>query len=63
MTGMAAMRACFDAVMVNAARLLGLEGYGLEPGCNADVVVRRRAIRSRRSACGRRGSMSCAVER
>ena len=39
MTGMAAMRVCFDAVTVNAARLLGLEGYGLEPGCNADFVV------------------------
>ena len=26
MTGMAAMRSCFDAVTVNAARLLGLEG-------------------------------------
>jgi cytosine deaminase len=39
MTGMAAMRACFDAVTVNAARLLGLEGYGLEPGCNADFII------------------------
>src|SRR6185369_15426605 len=39
MTGMAAIRACFDAVTVNAARILGLEGYGLEPGCNADFVV------------------------
>ena len=24
---------------VNAARILGLDGYGLEPGCNADFVV------------------------
>jgi cytosine deaminase len=39
MTSLAAMRSCFDAVTVNAARLLGLEGYGLEPGCNADFVV------------------------
>jgi cytosine deaminase len=39
MTGMAAMRSCFDAVTVNAAQLLGLDGYGLEPGCNADFVV------------------------
>jgi cytosine deaminase len=39
MTGQAGMRAAFDAVTVNAARLLGLEGYGLEPGCNADFVV------------------------
>ena len=39
MTGRAGMRACFDAVTVNGARILGLEGYGLEPGCNADFVV------------------------
>jgi cytosine deaminase len=39
MTGMAAMRSCFDAVTVNGARILGLDGYGLEPGCNADFVV------------------------
>ena len=28
-----------DAVTVDAARLLGLDGYGLEPGCKADFVV------------------------
>ena len=39
MTGRAGMRACFDAVTVNGARILGLNGYGLEPGCNADFVV------------------------
>ena len=39
MTGIAAMRAAFDAVTVNAARILGLEGYGLEPGCHADFVI------------------------
>ena len=39
MTGLAAMRAAFDAVTVNAARILGLEGYGLEPGCHADFVI------------------------
>ncbi|MBN9091512.1 MAG: amidohydrolase family protein [Reyranella sp.] len=39
MTGQAGMRAAFDAVTVNGARLLGLEGYGLEPGCNADFVI------------------------
>ncbi len=39
MTGTAEMRRCFDAVTVNAARVLGLEGYGLEPGCRADLVV------------------------
>ena len=39
MTSQAAMRQCFDAVTVNPARILGLEGYGLEPGCRADFVL------------------------
>jgi cytosine deaminase len=39
MTGIDAMRACFDAVTVNAARILGLEGYGIAPGCAANCVV------------------------
>ena len=39
MTGQAGVRAAFDAVTINAAKLLGLEGYGLEPGCNADFVI------------------------
>ncbi len=39
MTGQAAQRRCFDAVTVNPARILGLEGYGLEVGCRADGVL------------------------
>ena len=39
MTSQAAMRQCFDAVTVNAARVLGLGGYGLVPGCRADFVL------------------------
>ncbi len=39
MTGQAAMRACFDAVTTVPARILGLEGYGLSPGCHADFVL------------------------
>ena len=39
MTGQQAMRACFQAVTENPARILGLQGYGLEPGCHADLVV------------------------
>ena len=39
MTSQAGMRQCFDAVTVNPARLLGLEGYGLAPGCHADFVL------------------------
>lgn len=29
----------FDAITVNGATTLGLEGYGLAPGCRADAVV------------------------
>jgi cytosine/creatinine deaminase len=39
MTGQEAMHACFDAVTRNAAALLGLEGYGLDVGCHADLVL------------------------
>ncbi|MCK0196816.1 amidohydrolase family protein [Ancylobacter sp. 6x-1] len=39
MTSREAMRWCLEAVTVNPARIMGLEGYGLEPGCNADFVV------------------------
>jgi len=39
MTGVAEMKGCFDAVTVNGAKTLNLEGYGLAPGCNADLVV------------------------
>ncbi|MBS1230543.1 MAG: cytosine deaminase, partial [Proteobacteria bacterium] len=39
MTSQSAMRQCFDAVTGNPAKILGLEGYGLEPGCHADFVL------------------------
>ena len=39
MTSQSAMRACFEAVTTQPARLLGLEGYGLQPGCHADFVL------------------------
>ena len=39
MTSQAGMRACFDAVTINAAKVLGLERYGLEPGCDASFVL------------------------
>lgn len=39
MTSLAGQRACFDAVTVNNARILGLAGYGLEPGCRADFLL------------------------
>ena len=39
MTSQSAMRQCFDAVTVNAARVMGLENYGLAVGCHADFVL------------------------
>ncbi|MDT7834367.1 amidohydrolase family protein [Aquabacterium sp. OR-4] len=39
MTSQDAMRACFDAVTVNPARILGLPGYGLAVGCEASFVL------------------------
>ncbi len=39
MTSVAGQRQCFDAVTVNNARVLGLEGYGLDVGCRADFVL------------------------
>jgi cytosine deaminase len=39
MTGVEQMRRMFETVTFNAARVLGLENYGLEAGCNADIVI------------------------
>jgi cytosine deaminase len=39
MTGNEEMRQNFEAVTYNGAIALGLEGYGLMPGCHADMVV------------------------
>ena len=39
MTGQDAMRACFNAVTETPAKILGLEGYGIAKGCNADFVI------------------------
>ncbi len=39
MTSQAGMRQCFEAVTTNAASVLGLEQYGLAPGCRADFVL------------------------
>jgi cytosine deaminase len=39
MTGQDAMRQCFDAVTSTPARILGLQGYGVAPGCHADLVL------------------------
>ena len=39
MTSREAMSFCFDAVTTNAAKAMHLDGYGLEVGKNADMVV------------------------
>ena len=39
MTSQIAMHQCFDAVTINPARILGLQGYGLDAGCHADFVL------------------------
>lgn len=39
MTSREAMRVCFDAVTVNPAKAMGLEGYGLAVGNRADFVL------------------------
>ena len=39
LTSIDAMRRCFAAVTAEPAAILGLEGYGLDPGCRADLVV------------------------
>jgi cytosine/creatinine deaminase len=39
MTGADQMRQIFEAVTFNAAKVMGLEGYGLAPGCRADIVI------------------------
>jgi len=39
MTSRQGIRACFDAVTVNAAKVMHLQGYGLEPGCDANFVL------------------------
>ena len=58
------VRTCFDAVTVNPARILHLEGYGLEPGCHADMVVLQAAdpleairLKATRLAVIRRGEV------
>jgi cytosine deaminase len=39
MTSVKGIQDCFDAVTVNAAKVMGLEGYGIEAGCEASFVL------------------------
>jgi cytosine deaminase len=64
MTGQEAMRNCFAAVTVNPARILQLDGYGIAPGKNADLVILQAAdpveairVRATRLAVIRRGKV------
>jgi cytosine deaminase len=33
------MRFCFEAVTEAPAKIMHLDGYGIAPGCNADLVI------------------------
>jgi cytosine deaminase len=64
MTSQAGMRACFEAVTTHAARVLGLERYGIAEGHPADMVllqardpVEAIRLRAARLAVVRRGSV------
>ena len=64
MTGRAAMNQCFYAVTAAPARIMGLDGYGLEPGCFADFVLLQASdpveairLRANRLAVVRRGRL------
>jgi cytosine deaminase len=39
LTGVDEMRACYAAVTENSARIMRLDGYGIAPGCFADMVI------------------------
>lgn len=39
MTGPSEMRTTYDLVTTNSARVMGLDGYGLEVGCQASLVI------------------------
>jgi cytosine deaminase len=39
MTSQTGIKACFEAVTVNAAKVMHLEGYGIAAGCDASFVM------------------------
>jgi cytosine/creatinine deaminase len=58
------MRFCYEAITINAARVMNLDGYGLAVGCNADLLILQAAdpieairLRARRLAVIRRGKV------
>lgn len=70
MTSQQGMRRAFEAVTTNPARILHLEGYGLEPGCRADFVLLQAAdpvealrLRANRLAVVRAGEVVATAPR
>jgi cytosine deaminase len=63
MTSQKGIRQCFDAVTTNAAKMMHLEGCGLEPGCDASFVLQARdaveaiRLRSNRLKVWRKGKL------
>jgi cytosine deaminase len=64
LTSREAMRYCFEAVTTNPAKIMGLEGYGLAVGNNADFVLLQAAdpieamrLKATRLAVVRRGKV------
>jgi len=64
MTSQKGIRACYDAVTVNAAKVMHLQGYGIEKGCDASFVllqardvVEAIRLRSNRLRVWRRGAL------
>lgn len=64
MTGREAMRYCFDCVTTHPAKIMGLEGYGVEVGYNADFNLLQAAdtieairLKANRLAVVRRGQV------
>lgn len=49
------IRACFDAVTINAAKAMHLENYDIARGCDASFVLLQGGIRWRQSGFGRIG--------
>ena len=39
MTGVEQMQQIFEAITTNGAKAMGINNFGIEPGCNADIVI------------------------
>ena len=39
LTGVEQMKSCFRSITEIPANILGIQGYGIEKGCNADLVI------------------------